>query len=57
MIVQSKLEKKECPHCWGKKICDCKCCGQRAWYIDFGGKLFRYYESARCRVCGGKGMV
>jgi hypothetical protein len=56
-MIQSKSEQKECPHCWGKKICDCKSCGQRAWYIDFGGKLFRYYESGRCRVCGGKGVV
>jgi len=57
MIVQTKLEQKECPHCWGRKKCDCKSCGQKVWYIEFGGKRIKYYESCRCKVCGGRGVI
>jgi hypothetical protein len=57
MIVQSKSEQKDCPHCWGRKICDCKSCGLKVRYISFGGKWFKYYESGKCKVCGGKGII
>ena len=57
MIAQIKSEKITCPHCLGKRICDCASCGQRAWYISFGGKLYKYIESGRCKECGGKGFI
>lgn len=57
MIAQLKSEQNFCPHCWGKKICDCASCGQKVRHISFGGKWFKYYESGRCKACGGKGVV
>jgi len=57
MIAHTKSERRSCPHCWGRKTCDCASCGHKAWYISFGGKMYRYYESGKCRVCDGKGVV
>jgi len=57
MIAQPKLGQNICPHCWGRKMCDCASCGQRAWYISFGGKMYKYYESRKCKVCDGKGVL
>lgn len=56
MIAQTIPEKAPCPHCWGKQVCDCRSCGLKVKYIDFGGKWFKYYESGTCRVCGGTGI-
>jgi hypothetical protein len=57
MIAQTKSEQNLCSHCWGRKICDCASCGHKAWYIAFGGKRYKYYESGRCKECGGKGIM
>ncbi len=57
MIAQITSEEGLCPHCLGQKICDCVSCGQKVWYISFGGKRYQYYESEMCRVCKGKGFL
>lgn len=57
MIAQQKIEPNFCSHCWGKKICDCASCGLKVRYLSFGGKWFKYYESGRCKVCGGEGII
>ena len=57
MIAQLKSEKIICSHCLERRICDCESCGQKAWYISFGGKMHKYIESGKCKVCGGKGFI
>jgi hypothetical protein len=57
MIAQPNSEEKYCPHCLGRRCCDCESCGQKARYFDFGGTRFSYYESGKCKVCGGKGII
>ena len=57
MMAQLKSEQNSCPHCLGRRICDCASCGHREWYISFGGKMYKYHESGKCKVCGGKGFI
>jgi hypothetical protein len=57
MIAQLKTGQKYCPHCDGRRICDCSSCGQKVRYIDFGGKWHKYYESGKCKACDGKGAI